>query len=356
MKVNQVYINGTGAISIQPDISFKGLSEPLGFHSNYVRCADPNFKDFFEPLAARRMSKIIKRAIITAEAALKESKLEIPDAIISGTGLGCVEETEKFLDAMIKNEERFSQPAFFIQSTHNTISSQIAIKLGCKGYNNTYIHRGVSFENGLMDALLQLNKNSIQSVLVTGNDEMTPNYHILLDRLGYWKSGDIDTLNIINNSNELGSFAGEGSVSLVLGTVKNNESYAKIDAMDLTYLPGGISQEYIINFLHDNNLHPNDIDVFLTGMNGDKPNDEVYKAIVPMFGIEKTAYFRHVFGTYHTSSAFGLLAAASCLKEGKVPASIMASGLALKQVKQILIYNHFLNKDHSLLLLSICSN
>lgn len=354
MKLNQVYINGAGAISIQPDLSINGLTNPLSFRQNYVRCADPNFRDYFDPMAARRMSKIIKRAIITADIALKDAQIELPDAVISGTGLGCVEETEKFLDAMIQNEEKFLQPTYFIQSTHNTISSQIAIKLGCRGYNNTYIHRGVSFENGLIDALLQLNKNDIQTALVTGNDEMTPNYHILLGRLGYWKTEIEDTLHIVKSSTGPGSFAGEGSVSIVLGSARNQHTYARLLAMDLSYKPGGLSVEYIREFLRDNNLSAEDIDVFLTGMNGDTPNDEVYKAFETVFGENKMACFRHLVGTYHTSSAFGLHTAATCIKHQEVPAPLMLSGNRSNKVKYILLYNHFLNKDHSLILLSAC--
>ena len=53
----------------------------------------------------------------------------MPDAIITGTGLGCLEDTEKFLTAMVTNKEEFLTPTSFIQSTHNTVSAQIALLL-----------------------------------------------------------------------------------------------------------------------------------------------------------------------------------------------------------------------------------
>src|SRR5512138_2781239 len=120
------YIQGFGNISIQNTFEQKGFPEPLWYQEPYVRCLDPDFKNFISPIDARRMSKLIKRAIITAKTCIAESGIDMPDAIISGTGLGSIDDTEKFLSAMIENNEKFLQPTYFIQSTHNTISSQIA--------------------------------------------------------------------------------------------------------------------------------------------------------------------------------------------------------------------------------------
>ncbi|HOY39791.1 MAG: beta-ketoacyl synthase chain length factor [Bacteroidales bacterium] len=356
MKVKNAYINGASVISIQPEFSIAMLESPATYHEPYARCIDPSFRDYFDPLAARRMSRIIKRAIITARKAVAEASIEIPDAIITGTGLGCVEETEKFLDSMIRNEEKFLQPAFFIQSTHNTISSQIALSMGCKGYNNTYIHRGVSFENALMDALLQLNATRVGNVMVTGNDEMTPNYFTLLKRIGYWKQEVPDTLKIIGDCSTPGSFAAEGSVSMIISEAPASTTYARIEAMKLDYKPQGFDSNDISVFLTENNCTPNDIDVFLTGMNGDIENDKVYKGLFSFFGEDKIAFYRNICGEYFTSSAFGILAAALCVKSGKVPASMTLKGRPVEKVRRVLFYNHFKNKDHSLILLTTWAN
>jgi 3-oxoacyl-[acyl-carrier-protein] synthase II len=357
MRIKPIYINGTGVISIQQPLSVDGIFNPVSYDCTHVRCVEPNFKDYFEPMVARRMSRIIKRSIITAQKAIEESGSGNPDAILTGTGLGCVEETEKFLVAMIKNEEKFLQPTFFIQSTHNTVSSQIAINLGCKGYNNTYIHRGVSFENALMDAVLLFNRELIHTALVTGNDEMTPSYFSLLNRIGYWKDAVEDTLKIVNEGTTKGSFAGEGSLSFALSDKKSATSYAAIQGIDLFYKPNVPVSEKINDFLTECGLSTADIDVFLTGMNGDVDNDTVYKEIAAeLFDESQIGIYKNVCGEFYTSDAFGLLVSAACLQKNEIPPHLMVGGKKKKNLKNILLYNHFRNKDHSLILVTTCSD
>jgi 3-oxoacyl-[acyl-carrier-protein] synthase II len=354
MKLESLYINGISSVSIQQPLTVEGIFSPVSYNEVHVRCMEPVFKDFLDPMAARRMSKIIKRAIVSAKTALKESNIEKPDAIITGTGLGCVEDTEKFLEAMIKNDEQFIQPTYFIQSTHNTISSQIAINMHCNGYNNTYIHRGVSFENALMDAFLLFNKNEISTALVAGNDEMTPAYFILLKRLGYWKENVEDTINITRNSATGGSFSGEGSISFVLSNAKSNTSYAKLIGFDLFYKPQNISEK-IKSFLAENDSEIDDIDLVITGINGDMTNDQVYSVITQeLFDRKQIGCFKNICGEFYTASAYGLMVAAACLKNRTIPAHITLNNTERKDPYKILIYNHFQNKDHSLTLLSRC--
>ena len=313
-----------------------------------------NFRDYLDPIASRRMSKVIKRAIVTARRSLEDAGIQMPDAIVTGTGLGCVEDTEKFLEAMIRNEEKFLQPAYFIQSTHNTISSQIAIQLGCNGYNNTYIHRGVSFENGLMDVLLLFAKSEIGTALVTGNDEMTPAYFTFLKRLGYWRDEVTDSLSLVNSGSGKGSFAGEGSVSVVLSNQFSEHSYARIVGFDLFYCPQDTIVERLQHFLAENNTSADEIDWLLTGQNGDSANDAIYQPVINYFGEEKSGFYKHICGEFFTASAFGLMTASVFLKQRSVPAHAMLNGVENNQVNKVLIYNHFKNKDHSFILLSSC--
>ena len=81
-----------------------------------------------------------------------ESLLEFGDraaveAVVTATGLGCIADSEKFLDSLIANEERMLNPTPFIQSTFNTVGAQIALLRGLHCYNTTYANRWTSFEN-----------------------------------------------------------------------------------------------------------------------------------------------------------------------------------------------------------------
>ncbi len=47
----------------------------------------------------------------------------MPGAIITGTALGCLEDTVTFLTRMIELNEELLPPTAFIQSTHNTVAA-----------------------------------------------------------------------------------------------------------------------------------------------------------------------------------------------------------------------------------------
>ena len=118
------------------------------------------------PMAARRMKGMLKRALVTSLVALNRAGNPLPDAIITGTGLGCVEETLAFLNEIYRNGEQLLKPTCFMNSTHNTIGSLIAIHTGNHGYNNTYSQGGDSLYSALLDALLQISLGEIESALV----------------------------------------------------------------------------------------------------------------------------------------------------------------------------------------------
>lgn len=139
--------------------------------------ADPDFRQWLSPLESRRMGKLLKRAIVTAQQAMERSGISCPDAIISATRYGCIDNTEKFLRQLsTAGEEQPLSPTSFMQSTHNTIASLIAERHHCHGYNTTYSHGPHSAEAAINDALTQLRLGDISSALVVVNDEMTPTW------------------------------------------------------------------------------------------------------------------------------------------------------------------------------------
>jgi len=143
-------------------------------------------------MESRRLGRLLKRALVTAAEAMRAlgspadgGSAAVPDAIITGTGLGCIENTELLLKQMCCEGDDTLKPTNFMQSTHNTIGSLIAINTRCHGYNSTYSHKAVSFDTALLDAFMQLRLGDIGTALVTGNDEMTPSYFTILRRAGY---------------------------------------------------------------------------------------------------------------------------------------------------------------------------
>ena len=141
-------------------------------------------RDYVKPLEARRMGKIMKSSLLSSLKALKEAGVEQPDAIITGTALGCLENSELLLRQLTEEGEVTLKPTYFMQSTHNTISSNIAIRLGCHGYNITYTQDDDSLKWALRDAELLLQSGKVRTVLVGCHDETTPMYRDLLYRIG----------------------------------------------------------------------------------------------------------------------------------------------------------------------------
>ena len=62
---------------------------------------EPDYKAFIDPKALRRMSRIIRMGVAAARACLQEASLATPDAIVTGTGYGCLEDTGLFLTSML---------------------------------------------------------------------------------------------------------------------------------------------------------------------------------------------------------------------------------------------------------------
>ena len=131
------------------------------------------YGQYLPPMKARRMGKLQKRALVTALKAMEASGIMMPDAIINGTAMGCMENTVQMLDGLMKEGEQMNMPTCFMQSTHNTVASMIAIYTKNHGYNTTYSHRTISFELALQDALLRLRTGLLRTALVCVNDELT---------------------------------------------------------------------------------------------------------------------------------------------------------------------------------------
>lgn len=131
------------------------------------------YGQYLPPMKARRMGKLQKRALVTALKAMEASGVMMPDAIINGTSMGCMENTVQMLDGLMKEGEQMNMPTCFMQSTHNTVASMIAIYTKNHGYNTTYSHRTISFELALQDAFSRLRMGLLRTALVCVNDELT---------------------------------------------------------------------------------------------------------------------------------------------------------------------------------------
>lgn len=326
-----IYVLSAKQISVQQPLCEDWMTQPIVYQQPFNRSIDPSFKDYISPIEARRMGKILKRAIATSKEAIKASGLESVDAIITGTGYGCIENTELFLDALSKDGEQMLSPTYFMQSTHNTISSLVAIQTKNHGYNVTYAHKGISFDSALQDAVLQMRLGKINSALIGGHDELTETFYRILKKGGMMGQDD--------------EMCGEAAVSVVLGT-KNDDYLCKLVNFKMLHKP---TLEKLKAVAKDFQA-----DYILTGISGNHKSDEAYFAETKeLFSNAKLLKYKHIFGESFTSSGIGIYVAAQCLKAGKIPAHLFVnpSEISDKKPSKILIFNHSDGNNYSLTLL-----
>ncbi|MDE6526992.1 MAG: beta-ketoacyl synthase chain length factor [Muribaculaceae bacterium] len=289
----RVYINSMAQVSCQQPLSDDWLSSPCVYSEAYVRAIEPDTKGLIVPSEARRMSKILKRTVCTAITALNNSDVQQPDAIITGTGMGCMENSEKFLIDMSRFGENCLKPTLFMQSTHNTISSLIAIILKCHGYNSTYSHKGISFESALLDAWLQIRRGDISNALTGSHDEVTPFMALVMQR-----------------THPEYSFVSETSMSAVLTSRPGERNICEVASVEILYRPD-------IDLLADRLA---DDSALMLGVNGNEANDAPYTQLLELLGhTPALLQYKNIFGENFSSPAMAFYAAATLLGGAAVP-------------------------------------
>jgi 3-oxoacyl-(acyl-carrier-protein) synthase len=330
------------------------LSDVAQHNTNMLQCIEPDYSEFMDANALRRMSRVLKLGSVGAKYCLEDAALEVPDAICIGTGKGCFKNTQLFLFSVDENNERFIPPSPFIQSAHGSIASQIAIETGCKNYNMTYSHRGFSFESALLDAMMLLNEKKYAHVLLGGVDEIEEIQFNTFDRIGYYKKPVVNNLNLLADQKK-GTIAGEGSTFFLLESHQTDNTYAKVN--DIKTFSNTVSyikvEEAIKNFLSQNNLSKKDIDLVVLGFNGDIEFDRMYHELnASLFKDNRQVYYKHLCGDYLTSSAFALWMSSMMIKHQRIPEIVNLNHETVKQIKNVLIYNQHHNVNHSLILVS----
>ena len=349
-----IYIRAASQISIQQPLCEQWMDTPTLPSAVFNEPIDPDYKQWIAPAEARRMGRLLKRAVAVSLDTLQKGDCEMPDAIISGTGLGCVENTEKFLNALIDNQEQCLPPTPFMQSTHNTISSQVALKLQCHGYNSTYSHRGTSFDSALQDAIMQFQLNRIGTALIGGYDEITPSYFKMLGKLGYWRNGAVD-FQALKQPGQIGSISGGSAVSLLLSTTPTSDTLCRlIDASLFCVRNDNELSAFTHAFLQQHHLSEDDIDAVMCGFSGDDDNDSVYRNLLQTHFPNTTAlWYKHLFGESFCASGYGIYAAACCMKRKNIPQHLIYNQEKKhsSNINNILIVNHFHKRDFSLSLI-----
>ena len=300
----ELFVNGIGCVSRLKD-----------FEDLLPETHQPNYKEFIPAMKLRRMSRIMRMSNYAALSALKQAEVAIPQAINVATSYGCLVDTEKFLSTLLENNEEFANPSAFINSTHNTLAGSLAILLGAKGQNFTFVHPENAFENALIDAKIAMDEGSFQNALVGGVDEKTA----ILESLA---------------SHFIDEPIGEGAAFLSISNKREPQSKALINGVLIDNTKKD-SNRFIREFCDELGVDVADIDLLMG-------NEKVFDDI-PFIDYE------NLLGIYPTITALAGVWAINIIESQYIPDWL---NMSLPKINSILIYNKYQNGSQSVILIS----
>ncbi len=152
--------------------------------------------------------------------------------------------------------------------------------------------------------------------------------------------------------------AGEGATFFVVSDRMGSGSLARIDDLEIMHRCDGFDglKSRLDSFLARNGLVPSEIDLLVTGRNGDARYSGFYDRMERLFEGSTIAGYKHLVGEYDTSSAFGAFLAAKILKENSLPDVVRLNHTARERFSRSLVFNYSKNRDFTFLLLSGLQN
>mgnify|MGYP001570970148 CR=1 FL=1 len=221
-----MYIHKSLCISPQHTFDKINLEDVVASVENKMIAIEPKYENI--PLnILRRMGKAVRMGVGAAMPLVKYYP-EL-NGIIIGTANGGMEDCIKFLYQVIKYDEGTLTPTNFVQSTNNAIAAQIGLSTHNNSYNITHVHRGLAFENSLLDAMMMLKENPDNTYLLGSVDEIS-SYNYNLERLGGWYKKEILRNSDLYKSNTPGTMAGEHASMFIVNDKKEGAS-AKVKAL-----------------------------------------------------------------------------------------------------------------------------
>ncbi len=317
---------------------------------NMLGAIEPGYEGI-PPGQLRRMGKAVRLGVGAALPLLKD--FPQLDGIILGTANGGMEDCIKFLNQIIDYDEGTLTPTNFVQSTTNAIASQIAFMAKNKGYNITHVHRGLSFENALQDAMMHAMEDPTRTYLLGGVDEIS-DYNYNIDFLSGCFKTEFTNNDTLYGSDSPGTIAGEGAAMFIVNGQKAN-ALACIKALSvLNSRNEGELIKSFSEFILANQIDWANIDLLISGENGDNRSDKfalaVEKTLPTEIGIVR---YKHLTGEYPSASAFSLWLASHLAQGNKIPAHMIKKAGAKKDLRNILVYNCYQGLQHSFMFVTI---
>ncbi|MGB5005619.1 MAG: beta-ketoacyl synthase chain length factor [Ferruginibacter sp.] len=352
MYIHNTYCISPQQISLQPGIEMN--HEPA---DKKLLAIEPAYEGI-PPGVLRRMGKAIRMGVGAALPLIKQNENINPQGSVNGIIIGSanagMDECVKFLNQIVQYEEGQLTPGNFVQSTSNVIAGQLGMISKNKGYNITHVHLGLAFEHAIIDAIMQLNANPLNSYLLGGVDEISA-YHFNIEKLAGAYKEEVISNKQLYTADSPGCLPGEGAAMFVVNAKAAN-AVASITAINTLHSTDADLVKQQLKIFLEKNLEPGtSIDLFLSGENGDNRTLPFYLACETVLAADTTiARYKHLTGDYDTAAAMGLWYACRILDLQQVPEHMLKHDSSKKEYKNILMFNNFKGLQHSFVLVKGC--
>lgn len=341
MMLPPLYILSSSCLCAQDTFHGMNINEIVSSEENLLTAFPCDFKAFINPVQIRRMSRVLKMGFASALRCLQQMPEHIPEAIAVGTGKGSLSDTEQFLIDIKTYHETALNSIPFIQSTYNQLSGMIALNKKIDSYNTTYVHRAFSLESAIIDLFLFFDETDANTALVGCYDEITVEHFQVKKQWGYWKKEEVSNLNLLDSNTE-GTIAGEGAGFMLLSKHKPLRSCVAILGVYMLYKPKEDLIPKLIDFLATHQLTLMDIDVVMSGWNGDASVKSACLQIEEACVHADVAYFKHLSGEYDTAVHAGVYFLQHILETQTIPKACAPKRRRSNSFyRYALLYNNF---------------
>ncbi|RST67130.1 beta-ketoacyl-[acyl-carrier-protein] synthase II [Bacillus pumilus] len=137
---------------------------------------DFNIEDYMEKKEARRMARFTQYAVVAAQKALEDSRLEITDEIAPrvgvwvGSGIGGLETFEEQFEVYSNKGARRVSPFFVPMMIPDMATGQISIALGAKGVNSCTVTACATGTNSIGDAFKVIQRGDADAMITGGTE------------------------------------------------------------------------------------------------------------------------------------------------------------------------------------------
>lgn len=344
-----LYIKHISSVIPQRTFELNDTNSIVLSKNNQLQAIEPSYVGIPNAML-RRMGKAVRISVGAALPILQQEH-EL-NGIIIGTANGGMEDSIKFMNQIIQYLEDMLAPGNFVQSTPNGIAAQIGLIQKNKNYNITHVHRGLAFENAVLDAAMQLKTNPEATFLLGATDEIST-YNYTIDLLaGWYKQETVSNIQLYDSASS-GSIAGEGAVMMIVDADPNN---ALFELRGIQFWQSNDEEECkrrIENFLNPF-LNTNEApELMISGENGDNRFTKFYEISEKLLPSScAVCRFKHLSGEYPTAVSQAFTLASHIFSTQEIPGTTLKKQRDFDKLNNILIYNTYHGQQHSLIFLS----